>query len=384
VEFVNGRREVIGRHNWRVEDFEFVERSQIPLRLAYAVTIHKAQGCSLDCALVDIGSGNFEFGQAYVALSRVRSLDALYIYDFETRVFRAHSRVKAFYAGLRTLDVENLLELAHLEKKVETVETAETAETAETKVVEQIDEKEETKNNEKGIVQPGSNWLYDSLPATWKDHMIECQDALARISGALDQTLFLPRRDHIWAALERTPLDTVRVVILGQDPYPTPGHACGLSFSVGRGVRSLPPSLINIYKELVADLGGQRPDYGDLGHWADQGILLLNSSLTVEPGKPQSHSHLKWDTVTDHILRKVAEQDRPVFFVLWGKSAQAKKKVIETARFGRTPHRIHESAHPSPLSAHRGFFGSRPFSAVNQWLQEQGLPVISWVSTSND
>jgi uracil-DNA glycosylase len=213
--------------------------------------------------------------------------------------------------------------------------------------------------------------------------MTECQEALAHISRSLDGTLFLPHCNGIWASLERTPLDAVRVVILGQDPYPTPGHANGLSFSVERGVRLLPPSLVNIYKELVADLGGERPDHGDLGHWADQGILLLNSSLTVEPGKPQSHSHLKWDIVTDHILRKVAEQDRPIFFVLWGKSAQAKKKVITAAQMNGISHRIHESPHPSPLSAHRGFFGSRPFSAVNQWLQEQGMPVISWIETNN-
>lgn len=385
VEFVNGRREVIGCHNWPVEDFEFMARSQVPLRLAYAVTIHKAQGCSLDCALVDIGSGNFEFGQAYVALSRVRSLDALYIYDFETRVFRAHSKVKAFYAGLLTLDVEAVSEpsvpsvlgpiIVHkLDKTIEDIEMID----EKTEAIEAIEAKE-AENEEKDI-QPGSNWLYDSLPSTWKDHMNKCQEALVSLSGSLDGSLFLPHRDNLWAALERTPLDTVRVVILGQDPYPTPGHANGLSFSVRREVRPLPPSLVNIYKELAADLGEEIPAHGDLGHWADQGVLLLNSSLTVEPGKPQSHSRLGWDTVTDHILRKVAEKEGPIFFVLWGKSAQAKKKVIESARFGGTPHRIHESAHPSPLSAHRGFFGSRPFSAINQWLQEQGTPAISWVA----
>jgi ATP-dependent DNA helicase PIF1 len=366
VEFVNGRREVIGRHAWPIEDYSFVSRTQIPLRLAYALTIHKAQGASVDCALVDIGSGNFEFGQAYVALSRVRSLEALYIYDFEPRVFRAHSKVKAFYAGLCSIDIIALQDapvpapfsniiVNKLEKTVDTVDTVDTT-----------DEKEQ---------EPGTNWLYDSIPSGWKEHMVSCEEPLSRLSTTLAGMTFLPSRSHIWSALEHTPLESIRVVILGQDPYPTPGHAHGLSFSVERNVRPLPPSLQNIYKELVTDMGSDRPSHGNLVHWAKQGILLLNSVLTVEPGKPQSHAKLGWESVTDHILRLIAEKGSPVLFVLWGKSAQAKKKVITS-----TIHRIHESVHPSPLSAHKGFFGTRPFSTINQWLEEQNLPVISWYS----
>ena len=205
--------------------------------------------------------------------------------------------------------------------------------------------------------------------------MSACEEPLSRLSTTLTGMTFLPSRSHIWSALEHTPLESIRVVILGQDPYPTPGHAHGLSFSVERNVRPLPPSLQNIYKELVTDMGSDRPSHGNLVHWAKQGILLLNSVLTVEPGKPQSHAKLGWEYITDHILRLISEKGSPVLFVLWGKSAQAKKKVITS-----TIHRIHESAHPSPLSAHKGFFGTRPFSVINQWLEEQNLPVISWYS----
>jgi ATP-dependent DNA helicase PIF1 len=350
VEFMNGRREVIGRHSWPIEDYPFVSRTQIPLRLAYAFTIHKSQGSSLDCALVDIGSGNFEFGQAYVALSRVRSLDALYLYDFEPRVFRAHPKVKAFYEEMKSLDIQ-----------VEAVDAV---------GAEEVKEAEEAKED----IIPGENWLYHHLPAGWKEVLSTCEEVLGKLSAHLENGgMFLPAREQIWTALEKTPLDRVRVVILGQDPYPTPGHAHGLSFSVPDGVRPLPPSLVNIRKELVTDVGGGTGQ-GSLVHWAEQGILLLHTVLTVEPGNPQSHAKIGWETVTDCILRAVAEQGRPIFFVFWGKSAQAKKKLFPAIH----PHRIHESAHPSPLSAHKGFFGSRPFSTIQQWLRDRGEAEIQW------
>lgn len=389
VEFLNGRREVIGRHNWPVEDFEFMSRSQIPLRLAYAVTIHKAQGASVDCALVDIGSGNFEFGQAYVALSRVRSLEALYVYDFEPRVFRAHRKVKAFYAGLQPIAMEALREPSAPSGHREFPsapgglrEPPAPAGIASQVIVHKLpeseeqepqeDQKEAEAEAEAQEADPGANWLYESLPPSWKAVLATCEEPLSCLSRSLEDQAFLPARHQIWAALERTPLASVRVVILGQDPYPTPGHAHGLAFSVEQGVRPLPPSLQNLYKELVSDLGGDKPADGHLGHWAEQGVLLLNTVMTVEPGKPQSHAKKGWEAVTDEILRQVARQERPVFFVLWGKSAQVKKKLLAGT------HRIHESAHPSPLSAHRGFFGSRPFSAINQWLEERGESTIRW------
>ena len=383
VEFVNGRREVIGRHAWPIEDYLFISRTQIPLRLAYALTIHKAQGASVDCALVDIGSGNFEFGQAYVALSRVRSLEALYVYDFEPRVFRAHRKVKEFYEGLCSIDIVALQDapvpaVASASVSAATASVASVSSIIVNKLektiefVETIEEKAE-------VQEPGSNWLYDSLPSGWKEHLSPCKETLLRLSGTLEGTTFLPARSQIWAALEHTSLESVRIVILGQDPYPTPGHAHGLSFSVEENVRLIPPSLQNIYKELLTDMGVEKPSHGNLAHWAKQGILLLNTVLTVEPGKPQSHAKLGWESVTDHILRLIAEKGSPVFFVFWGKSAQTKKKVIASTAFGgKTIHRIHESAHPSPLSARTGFFGSRPFSAINQWMEEQGLPAISW------
>jgi uracil-DNA glycosylase len=321
--------------------------------LAYAFTIHKSQGSSVDCALVDIGSGNFEFGQAYVALSRVRSLDALYLYDFEPRVFRAHPKVKAFYEKMKSLDIGAYREAIQVVQEVEAVEE---------------------KRQEVQEAVPGDNWLYNSLPEGWKEALVECEEVLGKLSVSLETGgAFLPAREQIWSALEKTPLDHVRVVILGQDPYPTPGHAHGMAFSVLDGVRPLPPSLQNIRKELVADVGGCSGQ-GSLLHWAEQGILLLNTVLTVEPGKPQSHAKMGWEAVTDCILRLIAEQGRPIFFVFWGKSAQAKKKLLPAL----CPHRVHESAHPSPLSAHKGFFGSRPFSAIQQWLRERGEAEIQW------
>jgi ATP-dependent DNA helicase PIF1 len=377
VEFLNGCREVIGRHNWPVEDFEFMSRSQIPLRLAYAVTIHKAQGASVDCALVDIGSGNFEFGQAYVALSRVRSLEALYVYDFEPRVFRAHRKVKAFYAGLQPIAIEALQELPSAPAGL-TASAPAALSTSMPIIVHKLPEPEEQEPKEdqkQEEADPGANWLYESLPSSWKTVLSACEEPLSRLSRSLEDQTFLPARHQIWTALEQTPLASVRVVILGQDPYPTPGHAHGLAFSVEQGVRPIPPSLQNLYKEMVSDLGVNKPTEGHLGHWAEQGVLLLNTVLTVEPGKPQSHAKKGWEVVTDEILRQVAGHGQPVFFVLWGKSAQAKKRLLTGA------HRIHESAHPSPLSAHRGFFGSRPFSAVNQWLEEQGKHAIRWHSS---
>jgi uracil-DNA glycosylase len=192
----------------------------------------------------------------------------------------------------------------------------------------------------------------------------------------LDTKTFLPARTDIWAALAHTPLESVRVVILGQDPYPTPGHAHGLAFSVQPDVRPLPRSLSNIYKELQFDLGITPGTHGSLVSWSQQGVLLLNTVLTVEAHAAQSHAKIGWEEITDQIIRSIAAQTKHVVFVLWGKSAQVKKKLL-AMYLDMNQHRVFESAHPSPLSAKK-FFGTRPFSTVNRWLEEMGKAPIDW------
>ena len=189
---------------------------------------------------------------------------------------------------------------------------------------------------------------------------------------AADPRPILPPEGQRFAALDLTPPDRVRVVILGQDPYPTTGHAHGLAFSVAPDVRPLPRSLSNIYKELQADLGVTRQS-GDLRGWARQGVLLLNSALTVPEGAAGGHAALGWNRLVDEVLAEVAS--RPTAFVLWGAAAQAR-----AAGIGGGDHLFLTSAHPSPLSARRGFFGSRPFSTVNRWLGERGGPPSDWAA----
>lgn len=395
VEFVNGVKEVIGRHSWPIEEYTFISRTQVPLRLAYALTIHKAQGASLDCALVDIGSGNFEFGQAYVALSRVRSLEALYVYDFDPTVFKANGKVVSFYSRLQSIAIADLQEApppspapvstttSTVLAKKQIIVHKEPAIIEENDIMKKttiatVTKAEQMLSDEKHADEPGEtqNWLYDMLPDHWRQHMSSCEKALENLSLKLTSKTFLPAKEDIWRALEYTPLSSVKVLILGQDPYPTVGHAHGLSFSVQPHVKPLPASLQNIYKEMATDLGIERPDKGHLRHWADQGVLLLNTVLTVEPGSPQSHSKLGWEEVTDQIIHLLAKREDPIVFVLWGKSAQTKKNIL---RHYSHSHHILESAHPSPLSAHKGFFGTRPFSAINQWLESKGMTTIQWV-----
>jgi uracil-DNA glycosylase len=181
---------------------------------------------------------------------------------------------------------------------------------------------------------------------------------------------YLPAGGHVLRAFEQ-PLDAVRVLIVGQDPYPTPGHAVGLSFSVGPDVRPIPRSLANIYQELETDLGIPRPTTGDLSPSADQGVLLLNRVLTVAPGKPASHRGKGWETVTAEAISALVHRGAPLVAILWGRDARTLVPQL---------HGIPaiESAHPSPLSAHAGFLGSRPFSRANALLAEQGAPPIDW------
>ena len=180
-----------------------------------------------------------------------------------------------------------------------------------------------------------------------------------------------PAHDEVFAALHHTPYAQVKVVLLGQDPYHGPGQAHGLCFSVRHGV-AVPPSLQNMFKELRDDLGIAIPSHGNLTSWAQRGVLLLNTTLTVRAGSAGSHHGQGWETFTDEVIR-VVNQREFVVFVLWGANARRKKLLIDTAR-----HTIIESAHPSPLSAHNGFFGSRPFSRVNAALQAAGVEPVDW------
>jgi len=223
----------------------------------------------------------------------------------------------------------------------------------------------------------------ETIPDSWRAAL---EPALAtpearRLGGwlkaeeAAGKQVYPPRGTRL-TALSLTPLDQVRCVILGQDPYHGQGQAHGLAFSVQDGMRP-PPSLANIYKELESDLGLPRPVTGDLTRWAHQGVLLLNNTLTVEAGQAGSHAGRGWDAITDACVAAVAERDVPTVFILWGSHARKKAGRIPTLRDGPM-HLILTSAHPSPLSAHGGFFGSRPFSQANAFLEQRGRGAIDW------
>lgn len=186
------------------------------------------------------------------------------------------------------------------------------------------------------------------------------------------ETVVFPPDDMVFNALKQTEYDNVKVVILGQDPYHNVNQAHGLSFSVQRGV-PLPPSLQNIFKELSDDMGIAPSRSGDLTAWAKQGVLLLNTVLTVEQGRPNSHQNQGWEVFTDKVISVLNERVEPVIFVLWGKPAQSKIQLITNKH-----HIILRAPHPSPLSAYRGFFGSRPFSTINQYLKAWGKNEIDW------
>ena len=185
-----------------------------------------------------------------------------------------------------------------------------------------------------------------------------------------------PPADDVFAALHLTPLSDVKVVILGQDPYHGPDQAEGLCFSVKPPVKP-PPSLQNIFKELTSDVGVPAPDHGSLAEWAERGVLLLNTTLTVRAGQAGSHQGRGWERFTDEVIQVVSAKEEPVVFVLWGAAARKKKALIDTQR-----HAVVESAHPSPLSAHRGFLGSRPFSQINAALERLGQKPIDWSLTN--
>ncbi|MGP4115140.1 uracil-DNA glycosylase [Streptomyces sp. 4N509B] len=181
---------------------------------------------------------------------------------------------------------------------------------------------------------------------------------------------YLPAGPHVLRAFQQ-PFEEVRVLIVGQDPYPTPGHAVGLSFSVAPEVTPLPGSLENIFRELGSDLGLPRPSCGDLTPWTEQGVLLLNRSLTTAPRRPGAHRGKGWEEVTDQAIRALAAREKPLVAILWGRDARGLRPLL-----GAVP--TVESAHPSPMSADRGFFGSRPFSRANALLSEQGAAPVDW------
>lgn len=225
--------------------------------------------------------------------------------------------------------------------------------------------------------------MQDGIPASWRAALEPAlaSDEARRLGEwiAAEEVAgkaIYPARSARLRAFELSPLQSVRVVILGQDPYHGPGQAMGLAFSVPREEK-MPPSLANIYKELESDLGLPRPAHGDLARWAEQGVLLLNTSLTVEAGQAGSHSGRGWEAVTDAAVAAVAQRAEPSVFILWGSHAQTRAARIPALAEG-SRHLVIRSPHPSPLSAHRGFFGSRPFSRANAFLHERGRGEIDW------
>ena len=217
--------------------------------------------------------------------------------------------------------------------------------------------------------------LSELVEVGWADALSPVSANIAEIGNHLRERTargehYLPKGENVLRAFTY-PFQDVRVLIVGQDPYPTPGHAIGLSFAVDKDVRPLPKSLQNIYKELEADLGIQAPEHGDLRGWAESGVMLLNRVLTVEAGKSGSHQGIGWEKVTETAIRALASRDKPLVAILWGNQARTAKAFL-----GNTA--IIESVHPSPLSAFQGFFGSKPFSRANEMLIRQGGKPINW------
>lgn len=217
--------------------------------------------------------------------------------------------------------------------------------------------------------------LNEIVETGWAEALAPVSDQIAAMGEFLRAEVaagrtYLPAGENVLRAFKQ-PFHGVRVLIVGQDPYPTPGHAVGLSFSVAPDVRPIPKSLVNIYKEYVEDLGHPLPSNGDLTPWTEQGVLLLNRSLSVQPGKSNSHQGKGWEAVTEQAIKALAARDEPMVAILWGRNARNLRPLLD-------PLPCIESAHPSPLSAHAGFFGSRPFSRANELLVKQGAAPVDW------
>ena len=224
--------------------------------------------------------------------------------------------------------------------------------------------------------------MKDQLPKDWKNVLKdvlasqEFADLEAFVAQERREETVFPSEEDLFSAFRLTPYENVKVLLLGQDPYHGPGQAHGLAFSVQPGVKP-PPSLVNIFKELQSDVGAPKPKDGSLVPWAEQGVLLLNAVLTVRQGEANSHARHGWEHFTDAVIQKVSGKPERVVFILWGSYAQKKKALIDTSK-----HVILEAQHPSPLSAKKGFFGSRPFTRTNEALEERGLQPIDWTLPS--
>jgi len=217
--------------------------------------------------------------------------------------------------------------------------------------------------------------LPEIVEAGWAEALAPVADRIAAMGEFLRAEIaagrtYLPAGNHVLRAFQQ-PFADVRVLIVGQDPYPTPGHPIGLCFSVAPDVRPLPKSLVNIYTEYCEDLGHPPPANGDLSAWTENGVLLLNRALTVQPGKPNSHQGKGWEEVTEQAIRALAARGGPLVAILWGRNARNLRPLLD-------PVPCIESAHPSPLSARSGFFGSKPFSRANQLLEQQGAQPVDW------
>mgnify|MGYP001367265692 FL=1 len=224
---------------------------------------------------------------------------------------------------------------------------------------------------DKSTIQIHQSWLEHLEGEFQKEYMSTLKKKLLDLKN--DKIIFYPKGNQIFNAFNLTPFNRVKVVILGQDPYHGPGQAHGLCFSVPSSIKP-PPSLINIFKELENDVG-KKIDYqnGNLEHWAKQGVLLLNTTLTVEKSKPLSHQNYGWTEFTDYVISLISEKLNNIVFILWGAFAQSKKNLIDSNK-----HLILIAPHPSPLSAHRGFFGSKPFSKTNSFLQSKEIDMVEW------
>ncbi|MCI7392012.1 MAG: uracil-DNA glycosylase [Clostridiales bacterium] len=219
------------------------------------------------------------------------------------------------------------------------------------------------------MVKIGNSWDTVLREEFKKEYYLKLREFLKQEYG---QGTVYPDPDNIFNALKLTSYDDAKAVIIGQDPYHEPGQAQGLSFSVPRGMKQ-PPSLVNIFKEMQADLGIRPPDHGCLEGWAREGVLLLNAVLTVREHQANSHRGKGWENFTDSIIEALNNRQKPLVFILWGNNAKAKAKLITSSR-----HHIITGAHPSPLSAHNGFWGGRYFSGTNEFLEEQGIEPINW------
>uniref|UniRef100_A0A6C0DS44 Uracil-DNA glycosylase n=1 Tax=viral metagenome TaxID=1070528 RepID=A0A6C0DS44_9ZZZZ len=315
---------------WWSHELPHVGIQQIPLRVAWAITIHKSQGASIDSAIVDIGKSTFEYGQAYVALSRVRSLEGLHLFALDVSRIKTHPRVAAFYKQLSVSAV-------HVPDVV-------------------------------AVTVP---WSLDCVHECWRPVLDSVLTEKLRefVSTERARGAVYPDHTNVFKALSLG-MDDVKVVILGQDPYHGDGQAMGLSFSVADGVAA-PPSLKNIMKEVSADLG-HAVCSSDLTPWFKQGVLLLNTVLTVAGGAAASHAGAGWEAVTDALLKELVTRRKGLVFLLWGKAAQSKAALIR----GSGTHHVLEAAHPSPLSAYKGFFGCKHFSRTNELLGPEAA--IRW------